>query len=398
MPTQSMSPSDIRQTYGIIDRLIDAAACQPIAPNLPAGTITDDTEQALLLAGLLVAGGGRIDPGRFADALAAWQQRMVAQGSLDLLGPSTLAAVAAIQAGAGPDDDPGASGATDGAAMRIAPVGIAVGPDGPDDAEHRVDGEVKHSWTGLVEAVVAASRLTHNTNLGLSSAAAVAAAVSAGLAQPVRPWVDPMVLSAERSRSGRSTNPGPRGDPGGLPETDLDSGPKVTVSVEGAVNQSSEEPSGICPAPDWATARVRLVEAARSAASLAAGQGHWLPGGDIAARIDLACQLVDGWPVDQALRRIDQLIGTSVAAEQAIPAAFAIIWRFGDQPFAALCAAAQVGGDTDTIGAMAGAMLGAWWGMAAWPAAVVEQVMTVNQLEIDAVVDSLLTLRQTTQS
>ena len=52
---------------------------------------------------------------------------MAERGSLDLLGPSTKRAVAAVLAGA-PPDEAGATGDTNGAAMRIAPVGIAALP------------------------------------------------------------------------------------------------------------------------------------------------------------------------------------------------------------------------------------------------------------------------------
>ena len=61
MPTQSMSPAQIRRCYGEITGLRDAVAEQPIAPSMPAGSVTDDTEQALILAGLLTDGDGRID-------------------------------------------------------------------------------------------------------------------------------------------------------------------------------------------------------------------------------------------------------------------------------------------------------------------------------------------------
>jgi ADP-ribosylglycohydrolase len=50
--------------------------------------------------------------------------------------------------------------------MRITPVGVATPPEPLPD---------------LVDAVVAASMVTHNTSLGLSAAAAVAAAVSVGI-------------------------------------------------------------------------------------------------------------------------------------------------------------------------------------------------------------------------
>ena len=54
--------------------------------------------------------------------------------------------------------------------------------------------------------------------------------------------------------------------------------------------------------------------------------------------------------------------GTSVEANESVAAAFAIATRFFDKPTEALCFAASLGGDTDTIAAITGAMLGAWHG------------------------------------
>lgn len=84
---------------------------------------------------------------------------MIRRGSLDLLGPSTKAALEKLQAGV-PVEETGRTGTTNGDAMRIAPVGIAHAP-GP----------------GLLAAVVAASQVTHSTGLGISGAAAIAAAL-----------------------------------------------------------------------------------------------------------------------------------------------------------------------------------------------------------------------------
>lgn len=125
MPTQSMSADSIRQTYGYITDFVAGAANQPIAPHMSAATITDDTEQALLLAQLLIEGEGYIDAMHFATQLLAWEDRMIAKGSRDLLGPSTKMALEAVRAGADPTTT-GKTGTTNGAAMRVAPVGVAV--------------------------------------------------------------------------------------------------------------------------------------------------------------------------------------------------------------------------------------------------------------------------------
>ena len=93
MPTQEMSPAQIRAVYGRITGLVDGDASQPYAPGMPAGSVTDDTEQALLVASLLIRGRGSssgrvsLNTVEFAHALLAWEDSMIERGSLDLLGP-----------------------------------------------------------------------------------------------------------------------------------------------------------------------------------------------------------------------------------------------------------------------------------------------------------------------
>ena len=171
MPTQAMSPEQIRAVYGTITGLVDADASQPYAPGMPAGSVTDDTEQALLVASLLVRGRGTssgrvaLDAGEFAHALLAWEDSMIERGSLDLLGPSTKAALERVRAG----EDPltvGGAGTTNGAAMRVTPIGIAMSTADPE---------------AFADAVWSSCQVTHSTRQGFQSAALVAAAVSMGI-------------------------------------------------------------------------------------------------------------------------------------------------------------------------------------------------------------------------
>ena len=171
MPTQAMSPEQIRAVYGRITGLVDGDASQPYAPGMPAGSVTDDTEQALLVASLLVRGRGSssgrvaLDAGEFAHALLAWEDSMIERGSLDLLGPSTKAALERVRAG----EDPltvGGAGTTNGAAMRVTPIGIAMSTADPE---------------AFADAVWSSCQVTHATRQGFQSAALVAAAVSMGI-------------------------------------------------------------------------------------------------------------------------------------------------------------------------------------------------------------------------
>src|SRR5580693_2016124 len=211
MPTQLLSRREITERWGgLLHGFEPAPPGHPIAAGMPAGAVTDDTEQAVLLGRLLVRGGGAVDPGELAAALVSWEHDMAERGSLDLLGPSTKRAVAAVMAGT-PPEEAGATGDTNGAAMRIAPVGIAVAlnpppsPDPPSPDPRPTVPAPRGDLSTLVDQVVAASRVTHNTGLALAGAAAVAAAVSAGVsgagvAQATALAVDAARIAADRGR------------------------------------------------------------------------------------------------------------------------------------------------------------------------------------------------------
>ena len=78
---------------------MNAVPQQPIAPNMKAGAVTDDTEQAFVLARRLIDDNGCIDNTRYAHDLLQWEAAMKAKGSLDLLGPSTKAALQKLTEG-----------------------------------------------------------------------------------------------------------------------------------------------------------------------------------------------------------------------------------------------------------------------------------------------------------
>ncbi|MDO8336645.1 MAG: ADP-ribosylglycohydrolase family protein, partial [Microcella sp.] len=148
MPFQLLHRDEVRAGWGaIVGGFAAPAADHPLAGGMPPGAITDDTEQALLVARLLIEGEGSIAPATLARELVAWEDDMRGRGSTDLLGPSTTRAVRAVLRGE-PIETAGRTGTTNGAAMRIAPVGIAT--PGADVGR-------------LLDAVEAASAVTHAT-------------------------------------------------------------------------------------------------------------------------------------------------------------------------------------------------------------------------------------------
>jgi ADP-ribosylglycohydrolase len=325
MPTQLLSRREITERWGgLLHGFEPAPPGHPIAAGMPAGAVTDDTEQAVLLGRLLVRGGGAVDPRELASALVSWEHAMAERGSLDLLGPSTKRAVAAVLAGT-PPEEAGASGDTNGAAMRIAPVGIAVAlnPATFADPAPSPDPAVRSDLSTLVDQVVAASRVTHNTGIALAGAAAVAAAVSAGI-------------------SGA-----------GLAEA-------TALAVKAAV--------------------------------IAAGRGHWVAGADVAARIEWATSLVAGLDAESAAELIYTLVGTSLATQESVPAAFAVLAAVPADPWQACLLAASLGGDCDTIAAMAGAISGACHGVTAFPPAAIA-VIDAQDTDLAALADDLYALR-----
>lgn len=165
MPTQNLPREVVQERYGVLDDFRPGPADNEISRGMAAGQVTDDTDQAVILGGLFVAGHGSVDPDKFAAALLDWERRMREAGSHDLLGPSTVKALALAAEGVSPEQT-GRWGDTNGAAMRIAPIGVGVPGDPPER---------------LVDAVEQAGRVTHNTGIAIAGASAIAAAVSSGI-------------------------------------------------------------------------------------------------------------------------------------------------------------------------------------------------------------------------
>ncbi|MDG4902291.1 MULTISPECIES: ADP-ribosylglycohydrolase family protein [unclassified Mesorhizobium] len=308
MPTQLLSPARIAELYGHVKDFVAPAADHPVSKGLPAGAITDDTEQALLLGRILVSSGDRFDHERWVNALLDWERDVKARGSYDLLGPSTKRAIDAINEGV-PAEEAGRGGDTNGAAMRIAPVGIMMPPE-PLDA--------------LVAKVAETCRATHNTSIAIASAAAVAAVVSLGVS-------------------------------GG----------------------------------DWRAASGHAVAAARLGAAL----GHWMTGGDIAARILWAQELVRGKTENDAIRLIVDLVGTGVASQESVPAAFAVLEVAQGDAWRAAVIAANLGGDTDTIGAIAAGMAGACSGLSGLPQDRIAGLTGIDLAEVRTLTSDLVAAR-----
>lgn len=72
-------------------------------------------------------------------------------------------------------------------------------------------------------------------------------------------------------------------------------------------------------------------------------------------------------PRSELLDELSDLIGSGIAASEAIPCVFGIITAFGDNVEEAILAGVNIGNDTDTIATMVGGILGAFYGIEALP-------------------------------
>lgn len=304
MPSQTLTRVEIARRYGRIEGFVAPFDGHPVSHGLKAAAITDDTEQTILLAELLLHNHGRFDEGAWGKALLEWEEGIRARGLRDLLGPSTKAALEALSAGT-TAADAGRGGTTNGAAMRIVPVAIATPPDP----------------ALLLPRVAEVCRVTHGTREAIAAAAAVASVVSQG--------------------------------------------------IDGA---------------DFEAALPAALSAARDAASSGSPVGE----PDMAGRIALALDIAASG--DEA--GLAERIGTSVASRASVAAAFGVVRLAGGDPWKAAVIAANIGDDTDTIGAIATGMAAACTGMAGLPETAVGHVTRVNGLDLAPLARGLLALRE----
>lgn len=307
MPTQLLSRQKVAELFPTFSGFYAGPPENEIGAGQPAGSVTDDTQQMLIVARLLIEGKGHLDNQRFVEELLAWAREAEINGT-EQLGPSSRRALEAIQQGQS-IELAGRRGDTNGAAMRIAPVGIILPPEPLEQ---------------LIDRVEEVCRPTHFTGLGIAGASAVAAAISAGI--------------------------------GGASFSEM-------------------------------------LVLARRAAWIGQQRGHYAAGASIAQRLAWAIDLIDQLDEESALDAISDLVGTGVSMQEAVPAAFALAARWPADPWRACLAAAYLGGDSDTIAALTGAILGACCGVAAFPAKAITTVERVNHLHLESLVKDLLILR-----
>ncbi len=161
MPAQ-VHPDDTERAFGWLDSWQAAPADHIVHAGLPAGRITDDSEQAFSIAQAVIDAGA-VTLAAAVQGIVTWYDRVDGDNS-PYVGPSTRRGVNALKAGQDPRTT-GLWGDTNGAPMRISPIGLLH----PGDIE------------GAVADTVTVCMPTHFTQPAVAGAAAVSAAIAQAL-------------------------------------------------------------------------------------------------------------------------------------------------------------------------------------------------------------------------
>ncbi|MEA4812546.1 MAG: ADP-ribosylglycohydrolase family protein [Anaerolineaceae bacterium] len=288
-----LSPQATWDYYGgFITKFLDGPKDHPVHFTLKAGQITDDTEQAVYIAQEYIK-DGKASPEAAARAIVKWYD-WVGGEECPFVGPSSRRAITAIKRG---EDiyKTGASGDTNGAAMRISVVGLMH----PGD----IDGAVADTVLTCIPS--------HNTNIAISGASAVAGAIA-----------------------------------------------------EALTSQASLQ---------------SIVDAAIQAAEMGLNHGNIWMGASTSKRIALAVKIARKKNAEwERIQELYDIIGTTFAITESVPAAFGILIMAGGDPMETARLGAALSGDADTIAAMACAIAGAYKGIDSFPKEIVETLNKAN--------------------
>ncbi len=162
-PLEGLSAQQVRTHYGLVTGYVDGVLAwkkKPYRWRMP-GLYTDDTQQALALADVLLDRGSADASQLAALYLALASPKGAYLGAHRGVGKSFRLVLGDLERGVDPRLT-GQSSAGVGAAMRIAPAALFFGPDEPD---------------ALFDTVMAASLMTHRDVRSLAGAFAVTSAV-----------------------------------------------------------------------------------------------------------------------------------------------------------------------------------------------------------------------------
>lgn len=316
MPTEQRSPAEIERLWGgWLHEFKAPPADSPYADGRSAGQITDDASQMICLVETYLEEPDRLTAQGMGRMLLRWSQT---QYYPRFAGPSTKRAIEALRDGAdaenlGMQGRLSTDGTTNGAAMRVAPAGLRH----PGDLD------------AAIADAVTTCRPSHLTNIGVSGAAAVAAAVAAALV-PGTGLLDVVAAARYGARQGQLI--------GSEVGRDV-AGPSIERRIELAVTAA-------ITADDFTT----------------------------------------------AVRAITDVVGSGLGMAEAVPAAIGIFVAADGDPLLTCVGGANAGDDTDTVACIGGSIAGALRGFSAVPQDLYKTVVAVNKLDLESLADAFVSV------
>ncbi len=306
VPGELWPREKVKERFGTIKTFLDGPEDNIVACYFKAGHYTDDSAQAFVILNDLIKYQKVPEKQIIAKDLIAWV-KSVNGFEINLLGPSSKAALLAIAEGK--ECDSPKTALTNGAAMRIAPVGCFFAPE---------------ELALLCQCVKDVSAVTHDTDVTLGGAAMIASAVSFAVSD--RTWDE-------------------------------------------------------------------MAQAALEAYDLAKILGHKTWAASCKERFKLALKKIEENPsYDEFSLWVYEVLGTGTMTSESVSAAMAIAFYCKD-PHKAAFMCANLGGDTDTIGAMACAICGAKTGLNGFDQNTVSFLQQTNNLDFKALASQILKVR-----
>lgn len=137
-----------------------------------------------------------------------------------------------------------------------------------------------------------------------------------------------------------------------------------------------------------------LINVSKSAAEKGMGLGYASVGASVARKIETGIEIAQKEnDDDKLLSELYDVIGTGLPANESIPAVLTLVYRAKGNPIVCARLTANIGGDTDTIGAMACGICGAFSGIDSFPAADIKLLSDINQIDFVRLANGLMQVK-----
>ena len=162
------------------------------------------------------------------------------------------------------------------------------------------------------------------------------------------------------------------------------------IAASGAGSIAAGVAAALLPSADVFSVVEATLAGARLGEKIGREQGRMAPGPSVVRRIEIAIEeALRASSFEEALRNIEAAVGNSVMMVESTPAAVGIFVAAKGDPLGCAVGGTNIGNDTDTIAAMAGAMAGALHGYEVIPNEMLTTIQTVNEEDINGLAAGL---------